>query len=155
MSYSTTWVGAVLAYEINEEPTTDRATRAGEFAMLIYSVGSLSAYSLLSNDLTPAPVSVAAGTLLPYLAARDRRLLAEKEDEAVDAEISRIRLMVQSWKREAARMGKPLHLPRMPFMLRNIWTSALLLFGVVMASTFFITKVWQVGQSLNQPKVAY
>jgi hypothetical protein len=30
-------------------------------------------------------------------------------------------------------------------MLRNIWTAGLLLFAVVMASTFFITKVWQVS----------
>ena len=29
-------------------------------------------------------------------------------------------------------------------MLRNIWTSGLLLFAAVMGSTFFITKVWQV-----------
>lgn len=32
-----------------------------------------------------------------------------------------------------------------PFMLRNIWTAGLLLFAAIMGSTFFITKVWQVG----------
>lgn len=31
----------------------------------------------------------------------------------------------------------------MPFMLRNIWTAGLVLFGLVMMSTFFIRKVWQ------------
>jgi solute carrier family 45 protein 1/2/4 len=34
-----------------------------------------------------------------------------------------------------------------PFMLRNIWTAGLVLFGLVMASTFFITKVWQVSKA--------
>lgn len=32
-----------------------------------------------------------------------------------------------------------------PFMLRNIWTAGLVLFGLIMGSTFFITKVWQVS----------
>ena len=32
-------------------------------------------------------------------------------------------------------------------MLRNIWTAGLLLFAAVMASTFFITKVWQVSRN--------
>lgn len=31
----------------------------------------------------------------------------------------------------------------MPFILRNIWTSALFLFSLLMFTTFFITKVWQ------------
>jgi len=30
-------------------------------------------------------------------------------------------------------------------MLRNIWTAGLVLFGLIMGSTFFITKVWQVS----------
>lgn len=33
-----------------------------------------------------------------------------------------------------------------PFMLRNIWTAGLVLFGLIMGSTFFITKVWQVSE---------
>jgi len=32
-----------------------------------------------------------------------------------------------------------------PFMLRNIWTAGLVLFALIMGSTFFITKVWQVS----------
>jgi hypothetical protein len=37
--YSTTYVGQIMAYEHNKEPDKDVATRAGEFAMLIYSIG--------------------------------------------------------------------------------------------------------------------
>jgi hypothetical protein len=33
----------------------------------------------------------------------------------------------------------------MPFLLRNIWMGAMLLFSLITASTFFITQVWQVG----------
>lgn len=81
--------------------------------------------------------------------------------------MERIREMVQQWKAEAAREGRPLKLPTskvlattsstsktcadvssgsgnpVPFMLRNIWTAGLVLFGCLMMSTFFITKVWQ------------
>ncbi|KAG9002670.1 hypothetical protein FRB94_003705 [Tulasnella sp. JGI-2019a] len=130
--YSTTWVGEIMAYEQDSDPTPEVATRAGEFALLIYSV-----------------VAVVAGTALPYLAAMDERLLRkidkemEDEQEVVDAEITKIREMVREWKAEAARQGKPLKLPRMPFMLRNIWTAALVLFGVIMMSTFFISTVRQ------------
>ena len=90
-------------------------------------------------------VSVVIGTVLPYVAQRDPRLLSkgDGDDEEEDEEISRIRAMVRSWKQEAARMGRPLHLPAMPFMLRNIWTGGLLLFGLLMLSTFFVRTVWQ------------
>lgn len=71
-------------------------------------------------------VAVFAGTLLPYLSQRDRRLLAEDEDEDVDSEIKRIREMVRQWKAESARNGQPIKLPTMPFMLRNIWTAGTL-----------------------------
>ncbi len=102
-------------------------------------------------------VAIAAGTLLPYLASRDRRLLApettEKGDhehdndiDAEDAELDKIREMVREWKLEAAREGKALRLPTMPFMLRNIWSSAMALFFVLMVSTFFVDKVWQVSR---------
>jgi solute carrier family 45 protein 1/2/4 len=97
---------------------------------------------------------VAAGTILPYLAARDSRLLRQRldgdvddEDVDEDEEISRIRAMVRSWKAEASRMGKPLRLPAMPFMLRNIWTMGLLLFGILMSCTVFVKTVWQVGSN--------
>ena len=72
-------------------------------------------------------------------------------------EMDKIREMVREWKAEAARHGRPLKLPTsesfpdqgrdslsVPFMLRNIWTAGLVLFGLIMGSTFFITKVWQV-----------
>ncbi|KAG8886526.1 hypothetical protein FRB97_003037 [Tulasnella sp. 331] len=130
--YSTTWMGEVMAYEQDSDPSPEVATRAGEFALLIYSI-----------------VAVVAGTALPYLAAMDERLLRkidkeiEDEQEEVDAEITKIREMVREWKAEAARQGKPLKLPTMPFMLRNIWTAALVLFGVIMMSTFFISTVTQ------------
>ncbi|ORY25239.1 major facilitator superfamily domain-containing protein [Naematelia encephala] len=132
--YSTTYVAEVMAHELGHEPDIDKATRAGSLALLIYSF-----------------VAIIAGTLLPYLAARDRRLLkpdSEKdedddEEDEEDIELERIREMVRQWKAEAARQGRPLKLPTMPFMLRNIWTAGLVLFAMVMASTFFITKVWQ------------
>ncbi|EJU06217.1 MFS general substrate transporter [Dacryopinax primogenitus] len=124
--YSTTWVGEVMAQEIDADPDVDTATRAGELAMLFYSI-----------------MAVVAGTLLPYLAARDQRLLEVVKDEREDAEIARIRIMVHSWKIEAARKGEPLKLPTMPFMLRNIWTGALLLYTAVMMSTFFVKTVFQ------------
>lgn len=104
----------------------------------------------------PAAVSVTAGTVLPYLSARDSRLLRQRldgeideDEEDEDEELSRIRAMVRSWKNEAARMGKPLRLPAMPFMLRNIWTMGLLLFGVLMTCTVFVRTVWQVSSNIN------
>ncbi|KAG8849514.1 hypothetical protein FRB91_009834, partial [Serendipita sp. 411] len=125
--YATVWMGEVMAYEIGGEPTVADATRAGELALLLSSI-----------------VSVVVGTVLPYLAQRDTRLLSKgDDDEDEDEEISRIRAMVRSWKAEAARMGRPLHLPAMPFMLRNIWTGGLLLFGLLMMSTFFVSTVVQ------------
>jgi solute carrier family 45 protein 1/2/4 len=130
--YSTTWVGEIMAKELNQEPDVDKATRAGAFAMFWYSI-----------------VAVIAGTLLPYLASRDNRLLKETDDESPDVEIVRIRETVRQWKAEAAREGRQLQLPVMPFMLRNIWTGALLLFSVVMMSTFFITTVWQASIAIS------
>ena len=60
--------------------------------------------------------------MLPYLNQRDKRLLSDSavEDEDADVEVSRIREMVRQWKAEAARQGRKLRLPVMPFMLRNI-----------------------------------
>ncbi|KAG8935535.1 hypothetical protein FRC02_007679 [Tulasnella sp. 418] len=65
--YSTTWVGEIMAVERDEDPPAEEATRAGEFALLIYSL-----------------VAVIAGTVLPYLAARDARLLKQIDAEMED-----------------------------------------------------------------------
>jgi uncharacterized membrane protein YraQ (UPF0718 family) len=69
-------------------------------------------------------VAIAAGTLLPYLNARDRRLLKPthhkdaseidedgSDEEEEDVEMDKIREMVREWKAEAARHGRPLKLP--------------------------------------------
>jgi solute carrier family 45, member 1/2/4 len=97
-------------------------------------------------------VAIIAGTLLPYLAARDRRLLAPENDDKMsdddsideeDREYEILREQVRQWKLEASREGKSLKLPTMPFMLRNIWSSAMVLFFFIMMSTIFIDKVWQ------------
>ncbi|KAG6821597.1 hypothetical protein H0H93_000106 [Arthromyces matolae] len=132
--YSTTYMGQVMAYELDREPDADYATRKGEFAMLLYSI-----------------VGVATGIILPHLASRDRRLLAHKEDVDEDAELRRLRDTVRQWRVEAARQGKPLRLPIMPFLLRNIWTGALynyqLIFpkrinaDIVQQATIFISLV--------------
>ena len=86
---------------------------------------------------------MAAGTLLPHLARRDTALLAHEGDEDADAELARLRAQVREWRADAARKGKPLRLPIMPFFLRNIWTGALLLFTVLTLATFLVTRVWQ------------
>jgi len=124
--YSTTYVGQVMAAEYDREPDPTIAVRKGEFAMLIYSL-----------------VAVVAGTLLPHLAGRDRRLMPHKSDVDEDAELTRLRDTVRQWRAEAARQGRPLRLPVMPFLLRNIWTGALLLFTLLTFSTFFISTVPQ------------
>ncbi|KAJ6515756.1 hypothetical protein C8R45DRAFT_217962 [Mycena sanguinolenta] len=124
--YATTYMGQIMAQEMGEEPDPEYATRTGEFAMLLYSI-----------------VAVISGTILPHLANRDRRLMAHQGDDDEDAELTRIRNTVRQWKAEAARHGKPLRLPVMPFLLRNIWTGALLLFTALTMSTFFITTVQQ------------
>ena len=77
--------------------------------------------------------------MLPQLSRRDLRLLAQDGDEDGDAEMTRLRRVVQEWRAEAVRQGKPLRLPSMPFMLRNIWTAAMILFTILTLSTFFIS----------------
>jgi solute carrier family 45 protein 1/2/4 len=71
--------------------------------------------------------------------------MASKSDVDESAELSRIRATVRQWRVEAAQKGKPLQLPVMPFLLRNIWTAALVLFSLLNFSTFFITTVAQVS----------
>ena len=123
--YSTTWVAEVMATEIGRDPNVDDATRAGSLALLIYSSGKLfSIVSVSDIGLTTAYiVAIVAGVLLPYLAARDHRLLrpenekhhhdddeSDEEDED-DKELKRIQDLVREWKAEAHREGKPLKLP--------------------------------------------
>lgn len=83
-----------------------------------------------------------------------------QRDQVAAAETARVRELVRQWKADAARDGQPLKLPRskssqlqtktswvadiaVPFMLRNVWTFALVLFFILMMSTFVITTVWQ------------
>jgi hypothetical protein len=89
---------------------------------------------------------VVAGSLLPHLAQRDPRLLPNK-DEDEDAQLSRLRNTIREWRTETARRGKPLRLPMMPFLLRDIWIGALLLFTLLTFSTFFVSTVPQVRRS--------
>lgn len=124
--YSTTYVGQVMAHEIGKEPDAEYATRMGERAMLFYSL-----------------VGVVAGTVLPHLATRDRRILARYENETKDEELNYLRKLVREWRVDAAAQGRPLRLPMMPFLLRNIWSGAMLLFSILSFSTFFISTVTQ------------
>ena len=98
-----------------------------------------------SSSLSTLTVILAAavfGWLLPLLTKRDRRLLVFEEDPR-DQDLVQIRNMVRGWRAEAMREGKKLKLPRMPFMLRNIWTAALLLFALLMGVALFVQTVWQ------------
>ena len=88
-----------------------------------------------------------AGTVLPHLATRDRRILARYDNETQDEELNYLRKLVREWRVEAARQNRPLRLPMMPFLLRNIWTGAMLLFSLLSFSTFFISTVFQVRLS--------
>ncbi|KAF6762339.1 hypothetical protein DFP72DRAFT_987640 [Ephemerocybe angulata] len=116
----------VMAHEIGKEPDAEYATRMGERAMLFYSL-----------------VGVVAGTVLPHLATRDRRILARYENETKDEELNYLRKLVREWRVDAAAQGRPLRLPMMPFLLRNIWSGAMLLFSILSFSTFFISTVTQ------------
>lgn len=80
--------------------------------------------------------------------------MGHKGDVDEDAELVRIRDTVRQWRIEALRQGKPLRLPVMPFLLRNIWTGALLFFAFLTFSTFFISTVFHVCLSLIQ-RVVY
>ena len=135
-----------MAQQYDKEPEKDLAIRTGALAMLLHSIGTYHTHTQQDPELTwTLTVAVAAGIVLPHLARRDVRLLAQSDDEDEDAELARLRDTVRQWQVEAARKGKPLRLPIMPFLLRNIWMGAMILFSVLTASTFFITRVWQVG----------
>jgi solute carrier family 45 protein 1/2/4 len=98
-------------------------------------------------------VAIVAGTVLPWLNQLDQRLLAADspvdDDDNEDEELARVRELVRQWKAEAAREGRPLKLPAMPFMLRNIWTASLALFALVMLATFWIRTVWQATVAIS------
>ena len=98
---------------------------------------------MLPSDSSYRSVGVVAGIVLPHLANRDLRLMGHKSDVDEDAEMARLRDMVRQWRIDAARAGRPLKLPVMPFLLRNIWTGALLFFSFLTFTTFFITTVVQ------------
>lgn len=98
-------------------------------------------------------VAIVAGTVLPWLNQLDQRLLTVDspvdDDDNEDEELARVRELVRRWKAEAAREGKPLKLPAMPFMLRNIWTASLALFALVMLATFWIRTVQQATVAIS------
>jgi len=121
--YTTAYVGQVMALEQGGDPDNNHVTRTGEFALFLYSL-----------------VAVTCGTVVPHLASRDRRLL-EPDDPDKDEEALRCQELVWSWREEASKQGKAVRLPRMPFMLRNIWTTSLVAFTLLMFSTFFIREV--------------
>jgi solute carrier family 45, member 1/2/4 len=81
--------------------------------------------------------------------------MASKSDVDEDAELSRIRATVRQWRVEAAQKGKPLELPVMPFLLRNVWTASLVLFGFLNFSTFFIGTVVQVSSFYIDADIAF
>ncbi|KAF8517822.1 MFS general substrate transporter [Gautieria morchelliformis] len=122
----TTYIGQVMAYQDKTDPDVDVATRAGNFALLMYSL-----------------VAVVAGSLLPELTKRDERLLEPDEGEDEERELARIQRTVTRWKAEARSKGKSFRLPRLPFCLRDIWSFGLALYGVISFCTFFIETVTQ------------
>jgi hypothetical protein len=87
---------------------------------VVRSFGSLSVFNVSNYSLNDT-VAIVAGTILPYLAARDHRLLkpesekvdedSESDSDDEDRELTRIQEMVRQWKAEAAREGRPLRLP--------------------------------------------
>ncbi|GMK54571.1 hypothetical protein CspeluHIS016_0111570 [Cutaneotrichosporon spelunceum] len=123
--YSTTYMQTVMSHEQGRNADRGEATRVGSFAMLLY-----------------AFVAFGAGTILPWGSQRDERLLPNDYDDD-EAESARLRETVGAWRRDADRRGRPLKLPRMPFLLRDVWTCALVFFFLLMMSTFVITTVWQ------------
>ncbi|KAI6134965.1 MFS general substrate transporter [Pisolithus croceorrhizus] len=123
--YSTTYVGQIMAYQLDGEPNIEHATRIGELAMLLYSI-----------------VAVIAGVVLPRLTLRDSRLLAQDGDDD-SSRTERLRLMLRHWQEGAVQRGKQFKIPRMPLLLRDIWVGAMLLFSVLMFSTFWISTVNQ------------
>ncbi|KAH7887635.1 hypothetical protein F5I97DRAFT_1861745 [Phlebopus sp. FC_14] len=122
--YSTTYVGQVMAHQIGKEPDIELATRTGELAMLLYSI-----------------VAIIAGVVLPSLAQRNPVLPEPGDNESTHVE--RLRLTLRRWHEEGFATHKLHRLPHRSLLLRDIWTGAMLLFTVLMFSSFWISTVAQ------------
>lgn len=120
-----------MARERNAEPDAEYATRMGALGMLFNSM-----------------VAVIAGTVLPYLSRRDKRLL-RIQDEDEEEEAIRLRALICEWRSEAEKKGKPMKLPTLPVLYRTIWIGALLLFTILTMSTFLVTST--LGVSVSEP----
>ncbi|KAI6034373.1 MFS general substrate transporter [Pisolithus microcarpus] len=129
--YSTTYVGQVMAYQLDGEPNIEHATRIGELAMLLYSI-----------------------VVLPRLTLRDSRLLSQDGDDDA-SRTERLRLMLKHRQEEAVQRGKKFKVPRMPLLLRDIWVGAMLLFSVLMFSTFWISTVNQAAVMISAVGVCW
>lgn len=85
-------------------------------------------------------MAVVAGVVLPNLARRDPSLLPEEGDDE-QAHIQRLRLNLHIWREEALASGKSVQFPRRPILLREIWMGAMLLFSILMFSSFWISTI--------------
>ena len=125
-----------MAYETGKEPDNELATRTGEFAMLMHSIGMF--YQMfLEHKFITIIVAVLAGSILPTFVRRDRRLLPVEGDDE-DAQIEHFRHRLHTWRRDGIT-----RLPRMPWLLRDIWAAAMLLFTLLTFSTFWVSTVTQ------------
>lgn len=131
-----------MAYQLGQEPDIELATRTGEFAMLLYSIGMFlyALFMLQFGQTAPPIVAVIAGVGLPYLSRRDPSLLPEEGDDE-QTHIQRLRLTLHQWREEALASGKSVRFPRRPILLRDIWMGAMVLFTILMLSSFWISTV--------------
>lgn len=85
-------------------------------------------------------MAVIAGVVLPNLTRRDPSLLPEEGDDE-QTHVQRLRLKLHQWREEALASGKPVKLPRRPLLLRDVWMGAMVLFTVLMFSSFWVSTV--------------
>jgi solute carrier family 45 protein 1/2/4 len=97
-------------------------------------------YSWQFGQTTSLIVAVIAGVGLPYLTRRNPSLLPEEGDDE-QTHIQRLRLNLHQWREEALASGKSVRLPRRPILLRDIWMGAMVLFTILMFSSFWISTV--------------
>lgn len=88
-------------------------------------------------------MAVIAGSVLPLFARRDHRLLPVEGDDE-DAQIERFRGRLHMWRQEGT-----IKLPKMPWLLRDIWTAAMILFTLLTFSTFWISTVKQATVAIS------